>query len=86
MDKMENKISKRIEKVLKKELGIKYKVILKSNKSMSRDYKVLVYDSKSETYYLNRVFDSSVATVYENADDKDVPATIRKVLYGFFIA
>jgi monomeric isocitrate dehydrogenase len=86
MDKMEKKISKRMEKVLKKELGIKYKVILKSNKSMSRDYKVLVYDSKSETYYLNRVFDSSIATLYENTDDKDIPAVIRKVLYDFFIA
>ena len=86
MDKMEKKISKRMEKVLKKELGIKYKVILKSNKSMSRDYKVLVYDSKSETYYLNRVFDSSIATLHENTDDKDIPAVIRKVLYDFFIA
>jgi hypothetical protein len=86
MDKMENKISKQVVKVLKKELGTKYKVIIKTNKDLSRDHTVLVYEDKNNTYYLNRVVDSSVATVYENADDKDVPATIRKVLYGFFIA
>jgi hypothetical protein len=86
MDKIEKKASKQLVKVLKKELGAKYKVVVKSNNDTSRDYTILVYKDRDDIYYFNKVVGNAVATVYQNNDHKNVPATIRKVLYDFFIA
>ena len=86
MNRLEIKASKQLVKVLKKEFGAKYKVVVKSNHDTSRDYTILVYKDRDDIYYVNRIVGKTVATVYQNNNDENVPATIRKVLYDFFIA
>lgn len=86
MDKIERKMAKKVAAAIKKELGLKYDVVLVSKSSKVRMYDVLLTDLKCGCYYLYRVLEKSVLTLNLSGKDMDASVKNAKVLYNFFIA
>lgn len=86
MDKLEIKMAKKIEALLKKNLKWKAQVIVNSKNKTERHYDILVTNHKDGVFYLVRAHADSVALLNHNLKDTAASAKVIKVLYDFLIA
>lgn len=84
MVKLEKKMSKKLEAVLKKKLNWKAETIV--NERNDNNYDVLLTNHKDGVFYFFRVYDKSIALLNHNLKDVDASAKVTRVLYDFFIA